>query len=311
MALSKTGPQSSLSGGALANSINKIPTANLALAGIAGGAKSTNSLSSLAKATASSAAKSVAGGLSQAGKPYHCKEGWDLVWDADGNHVCRNRSTGATDRVIPNSSASSGGSSGGGGGSTASGGAAAGSNGTDYLSGPGADIFANNPQAMAADMLEQKYPNTNQGLGLLQMLNPYADAMNVLFLAQNGQSAEGGTKEDYLKFLQDEWTTLMTPGASLGDPAELWNNVLNPAQNSPLVSYLAVQDPEQQARNFRGVAAGIAGKYYHPLFADALMDNLGYRQDAFLGANAKGATDPFYQWIGEQMPYLSRLMPGG
>lgn len=177
----------------------------------------------------------------------------------------------------------------------------------DYLTGPGADIFAQNPVAMAADILEGRFPNTNQGLGLLEQLRPYADAANVLFLASQGQDAEGGTKEDWLAWLQNFWNTMMTPGASLGDPAELWNNILNPAQNSPLVSYLAVQDPAQQARNFRGIAAGIAGTYLHPLIADALMDNLNYRQDAFLGEAAKGATDPYYEYIQSVMPFIDRF----
>lgn len=176
-----------------------------------------------------------------------------------------------------------------------------------YLTGPGADIFAENPVAMAADILEAMFPNTNQGLGLLEQLRPYGDAANVLFLAQQGQDAEGGTKEDWLAWLENYWNTLMTPGASLGDPAQLWHNLLNPAQNSPLVSYLAVQDPAQQARNFRGVAAGIAGTMLHPLIADAVMDNLNYRQDAFLGEAARGATDPFYEWIQGVMPYLDRF----
>ena len=176
-----------------------------------------------------------------------------------------------------------------------------------YLTGPGADIFAENPVAMAADILEGRFPNTNQGLGLLEQLRPYGDAANVLFLASQGQDAEGGTKEDWLNWLENYWNTLMTPGASIGNPAELWANILNPAQNSPLVSYLAVQDPAQQARNFRGIAAGIAGTMLHPLIADALMDNLNYRQDAFLGEAAKGATDPFYEWIQGVMPYLDRM----
>lgn len=269
----------------------------------------------LAKSIADTIRETTAAGssgqeISQEDKPYGCPEGAFLTFEANGsgNHVCQWRSTGEQFAVQPRS----GGGGGGGGGGGASTGGSSGvpgqgaSTGSDYLSGPGADIFARNPQAMAADMLEQLYPG-NEGLGLYNMLAPYGDAMNVLFLAERGQDAEGGSKEDFLTWLEGQWNNLMTPGASMGDPAALWANILSPEQNSPLAAYLAVQNPEDQARNFRSLAAGIAGTYYHPLFADAVMDRLAYGQDAFLGEAARGATDPFYDWIQASMPYLNRM----
>ena len=211
--------------------------------------------------------------------------------------------------------------SGGGGGGTISPlgsvGSAAGSTaakaGTTAGNGPylqaGADTFAKNPEAMLADLLYQQYGDTNSWNGLYEMLKPYADAANVLFLAQRGQDAEGGSKEDFLGYLEDYWNALQTPGQFIDWQSAL-GNVLNPAQNSPLASFLALGSPEEQAANFMSLLAGITETSFHPLFARSMMDRVGHEADRFLGQSARGPVDPFYQFFQEALPYAPRLLPG-
>lgn len=172
----------------------------------------------------------------------------------------------------------------------------------------GADIFAQRPSAMLADIIERSHPNDNRGFGLYGMLEPYADAANVLFLALQGTDAEGGTKEQFLNWLEnDYWNALMTPldrGGGI-DWRTAIDNVLNAPQNSPLIQYLAVQDPQAQAQNFINIMAGIYGTAFHPLVASSMLDRMYYGRDEFLGEAARQGIegmDPFYQWIQQSMP---------
>lgn len=173
----------------------------------------------------------------------------------------------------------------------------------DYLT-SSADLFAAQPEAMLADVLEGQYGNSNKGMGLYGMLSPYGTAANYLFLAATGQDADDGTKQDFINWLEnDYWKLLMTPGAEF-DVNAMMRNILNPAQNSPLAKFLSVGDAIQQSQNFENLATSIYSMGYHPLIAQAMSNGLEYNQDAFIGESARGATDPFYDWIQTQDPYL-------
>src|SRR5690606_4499140 len=98
-------------------------------------------------------------------------------------------------------------------------------NGSDYLT-QAADMFAAQPEALLADILEGQYGNTNQGMGLYGMLSPYGNAANYLFLAMTGQDADQGTKQDFINWLDNDfWQAMMTPGADFNMNAAV-NNVL-------------------------------------------------------------------------------------
>lgn len=171
----------------------------------------------------------------------------------------------------------------------------------------GADTFARNPEAMLADMLHTRYGD-ERGNGLYEMLRPYADAVNTLFLANNGQSAATGTKDAFLNYLDNYWTQLQTPGARL-DHATALRNIMNPAEGSPLRSYLTSGNPEDQAGNLLRLMAGVTSTSFHPLIANAMMDRLGLEADRYMGQSARGQVDPFYQTLGTAIPGLPRLVP--
>jgi hypothetical protein len=281
--------------------LGTVGTGSLSGKSLAAGLRPSNAASAT---TLAGAAKSAAD------TPYECAPGYELTRESTGSGfwVCRNKSTG---REIPVQLKGSGGSGGAtGGGTNAGAGAASGTGNvtqgnSSYLT-AGADIFARNPQAMLADILERTHPDDNGGLGIYHMLAPYGDAANVIFLGQTGQDASGGTKEDFLDWLEnDYWQALQTPGASI-DVQSVINNALAPAANSPLAAYLAVGSPEQQARNFQNLLAGAYQVGYHPLIADAMNYRLNYAANEFLGEAARGEVDPFYQWIQGSMPNFNR-----
>ena len=244
---------------------------------------------------------------------WECQPGYRLV-QSGGALVCRNTSTG--NEIPPQMKTST---SGGGGSARSSSSAtpgevyravetatgAKGNSESDYLM-AAADTFARNPQALLADILERSHPDDNGGLGIYHMLAPYGDAANVIFLGQVGQDAGGGTKDQFINWLEDDyWNALMTPGATI-DVESVINNALNPAANSPLAAYLAVGTPEQQARNFQNLYAGAMQVGYHPLIADAMNYRMNYAANEFLGETARGEVDPFYQWIQTSMPSITR-----
>lgn len=258
-----------------------------------------------------------------------CPIGSFLTYEANGsgNLVCQNTATGQQTAAVRSSgdasvtgsggtdaastaaaslaSAISGGGGGGGGaattGTTRASGAAA-----NYLQ-AGADTFARNPEAMLADQLVRRY-GPEKGNGLYEMLRPYGEAANVLFLAHNGQSAETGEKDDFLNYLDNYWTQLQTPGARI-DHASAIRNIMNPAEGSPLRSYLTSGLPEDQAKNLLRLMAGVTQTGYHPLIGNAIMDRLGIEADRYMGASARGQVDPFYQTLGTSIPGLPRLVP--
>lgn len=273
------------------------------------GTKSTGSaLGSIAKATAVSTATKLA---KSTDLPWTCAPGYELAKESTGSGywVCRSKTSG---REIPvqmktggGSATSGGGASAGAGASGSTGGSSVQNTGSDYLT-AGADIFAKNPEAMLADIVERDHPNDNGGMGIYNMLAPYGDAANVIFLGQTGQDAGGGTKADFLNWLENDfWNALQTPGKQV-DVQSVIQNALNPASNSPLAAYLAVGSPEQQARNFQNLLAGAYSVGYHPLIADAMNYRLNYGANEFLGEAARGEVDPFYQWIQGSMPNIGR-----
>src|SRR5690606_40380324 len=56
-----------------------------------------------------------------------------------------------------------------------------------------ADTFARNPEAMLAALLHERYGD-EAGNTLYASMQPYADAANVLFLANRGNTPDGGTR---------------------------------------------------------------------------------------------------------------------
>lgn len=176
--------------------------------------------------------------------------------------------------------------------------------GGDYLT-QAADMFAAQPEALLADILEGQYGDSNRGMGLYGMLSPYGNAANYLFLAMTGQDAGGGTKQDFINWLDNDfWQAMMTPGAEF-NVDQAMRNILNPAQNSPLAAYLSVGDPIRQSQNFENLATAIYSLGYHPLIAQAMADRLEYGQDAFIGEAGRGEVDPFYDWFQSQAPMFT------
>ena len=246
-----------------------------------------------------------------------CPVGSTLTYESNGsgNLVCRNDLTGRETRAIAAGGGGGGGGtiSPGGGGSASTGGG--GTSGTTTATGAagryleaGADTFARNPEAMLADLLNQQYGD--RANGLYEMLKPYADAANVLFLAHQGNSMDGGSKDDFLNYLDNYWSQLQTPGARIDWQTAL-NNIMNPAEGSPLEAYLSGGNPEDQAGNYLRLMAGVGQTSFHPLFARALMDRLGLEADRYMGQSAREQVDPFYRTVQSTLPAPKRLVPYG
>jgi len=267
-----------------------------------------------------------AGEISQEGKPYYCPAGSFLTFEKNGsgNHVCQDVATGRQFQVVYRNTGSTstnpssgqkptqqtGGTKTGG---TSGGGSTNKSTGTTKVTGgtsrwmqPGADLFAQNPEAMLAALLDERYGDNNSWNALYDMLAPYGDAANVMFLATTGQNAEGGTKEEFLNYLENYWDTLQTPGGRI-DWETAARNILNPQQNSPLASYLLLGAPQDQAANFIRLMAGVTDTSFHPLVSSAIMNRIGHEADRYIGQSAKGMEDPFVDYFKASLPYYDRL----
>jgi len=171
-----------------------------------------------------------------------------------------------------------------------------------------ADIFAKNPEAMLAWLTTA---DDNRNLGIYGMTEPYADYANALFLALNGQDADGGTKEQFTQWLGDYFSDLMTPGGSGIDWRTALGNINNPSAGSPLASYLAIGDPSDQLGNYLRLSSAPINAAFHPLIANAIMKRLAMSGTDFLAQAGRGAVDPFYQWVRTDLPQSgSRLIPG-
>jgi hypothetical protein len=172
-----------------------------------------------------------------------------------------------------------------------------------YIQGA-ADTFARNPEAMLADLLVRRY-GAERGNGLYEMLRPYAEAANVLFLATQGNSATGGTQDQFLNYLDNYWNTMQTPGARIDYEGAL-RNINNPAAGGNLAQFLTDGRPEDQAGNYLKLMAGAIQGLYHPLIANSMTNRLGIEADRYIGQSGRGQVDPFYQ-----MPGVKRLTPWG
>src|SRR5690606_28748572 len=110
-----------------------------------------------------------------------------------------------------------------------------------------ADTFARNPEAMLAALLQEQYGD-EAGNALYASMQPYADAANILFLANRGNTPDGGTKDQFLQDLEAYFGALQTPGARI-DYQSMIDNIMNPAEGSALRSYLTTGTSEEQAAN--------------------------------------------------------------
>lgn len=218
-----------------------------------------------------------------------------------GKNMCRWNHNGVEFSPITGSSGSSGGGGGGGTVSTMSTTAPAGpaddmtiATESGWLP-TAADTFARNPEAMLAALLQDQYGD-EAGNTLYASMRPYADAANILFLANRGNTPDGGTKDQFLQDLEAYFGALQTPGARI-DYQSMIDNIMNPAEGSALRSYLTTGTSEEQAANFLRLMSGISQTAYHPLIANAMMDRLGLEADRYIGQSGRGAVDPFYQTL--------------
>src|SRR5690606_35256497 len=119
-----------------------------------------------------------------------------------GQNLCRWNHNGVEFSPIAGSSGSSGGGGGGGTVSTMSASPPAGpaddmtiATESGWLP-TAADTFARNPEAMLAALLQEQYGD-EAGNTLYASMQPYADAAYILFLANRGNTPDGGTKDQF------------------------------------------------------------------------------------------------------------------
>lgn len=174
-----------------------------------------------------------------------------------------------------------------------------------------ADLFAKNPEILLSDIV-QRYAGAD-GMGdnaIYAQLEPYMDSMNQLFMAMNGQDAGvQASKEAWVNFLGKQIDNMLTPG-TYTDVDSAIGNIFSPAENSPLRAFIAEGTAQEQANNTRALLEASLGMGYHPLVARAAANRLDEAERDYLAASAKGAVDPFYQYLQQSMPNLARMFPG-
>lgn len=138
---------------------------------------------------------------------------------------------------------------------------------------------------MLADQLKRQHGDTG-GNALYGMLEGYGDAMNAMYLAQRGTSLESGGTDESLKYMEDYWKALQTPGARI-DTGSALDNIFAAPEGSPLQSYLTTGAPEKQANNTLNLIAGAVNTGYNPVFANAVMERLRLERDRYLGESAR------------------------
>lgn len=237
------------------------------------------------------------GGGAVSSGSWTCPSGATLVREpGSSNLVCRWNHNGSYFAAQPVGGGSSGGGTGTGTAPDATG---------EWLQSAG-DIMARDPQAMLAVRLKDQYGDSG-GNGLYGMLDDYADAANALFLAQTGASANTGSVDEFLGYLDNYWTALQTPGGRI-DTAGALNNIVNAAEGSPLHAYLTTGDPRQQANAALGLFRGALETGYHPAIASAILEKLNLERDRYLGDAARGkATGSFIDYAGANIPNFSSL----
>lgn len=290
----KQSPQNRASGlAAAANAASGVGAAAgwlLNKAGVSTGPTATVASGGAAKTNTASGG----GGGAVSSSTWYCPNGATLTREStgSGNLVCRWNHNGAEFQAMRRTG---GGPSGGGGSAGGGGGSPVIEGGDSRWIQSAADTFAANPEAMLAHLLHEQYGDT-AGNTLYNQLKPYADAANALFLADRGNATDGGSKDDFLGYLENYWDALQTPGARLNFQQSM-SNILNPTADTPLHSYLTGGTPEQNTANALRLMAGVANTSYHPLIAQAMMNDLGMRADRHIGASGTGATDPFYSTL--------------
>jgi hypothetical protein len=174
----------------------------------------------------------------------------------------------------------------------------------------GSDMFAEQPELLLRDMLNRQY-GQGRAEGLYGMLEPYADNMNALYLAQAGQNAAAGNKADFTNWLASQWGNMQRPGTYTNTDLAI-RNVLNPSPSSPLAAYVTEGDPQEQYRNTANLLGSAISMGYHPLFASAMMNRLKQAGLDYQGQAARGgvAQTPFYQYLqtSSGIPALSQLL---
>lgn len=173
----------------------------------------------------------------------------------------------------------------------------------------GSDMFAEQPQLLLRDMLNQTY-GTNRASGLYNQLSPYADELNALYLAQTGNNAAAGTKADFTNWLASQWGNMQRPGTYTNTAGAI-RNVLNPAAGSPLEAFLTEGDYRDQYTNTANLLGSAVSLGYHPLVAGAIMKQLQNAGLDYQGQAARGgaALEPFYQYLQSQSGLnLNRLL---
>jgi hypothetical protein len=173
-----------------------------------------------------------------------------------------------------------------------------------------ADTFASDPNLLVRDMLNQMYGNGNAN-GLYDAMSPYAKNMNALYFSQTGQDASQGNKAAFMNWAGQQIGNQMRPGAYTNVQSGI-NNVLNPMNGSPIQSYLSTGSYEDQVNNTNGLLGANLVQGYHPMFAQAAMNQakdagLDYQAMAARGGNV----EPFYKYLQSSasgIPQLARLM---
>lgn len=201
-----------------------------------------------------------------------------------------------------------GGNSGGGGGGTgpsAPGGGTPDANG--YLP-IAADLFTVAPEGMLAELVDEWYPN-EQGNGLYNMLKPYAEVANILFLAEKGNLPGEGTKEQYVTWLKDYFTSLKSTGFTVS-PDELIANVLGAVDGSALAAFQNTGTPIENQQNTQQLLGSIYSTFYHPLMANSYRRQLDLEGARYIGESGKAVQDPFFKYI-QGLPSAPMLRPGG
>ena len=169
------------------------------------------------------------------------------------------------------------------------------------------DTFAENPEAMLADMMLQKYGQRSNNQ-LYRQLEPYADDANAMFLMLNGLNAGNGTGDDQLAFLENYWNTLQTPGQRIDYDTGMKNLFAAPGDN-PLGSYITDGDATDQSGNvMRLLSTGVGGKF-GKIMESPIMKQLDLARQRYIGESARNPdVGNFLAYVQKNNPDLVRQL---
>ncbi len=160
---------------------------------------------------------------------------------------------------------------------------------------PGADLIAAQPGALLSHKVRERFPGLG-GEGAYAMASPYAGLANALFLLQNGNGGGDGSKDQFIDFANAYIDSLLTPGQSY-DFGSAWDALSNPTADSPLESYLAVTDPQQQVNNTMALARAITNASLNPLIGESVLNRLNRESMAYLDSAARGNPGTFVSYL--------------